>query len=199
MPLRHRDALLERALPGADLLLQGYALVDASVREAVADATSRGRRLACGHGCAVCCHQPIPLTPLEFLLMRAQARFRLGAEQRVRLEHAQPDARPPGHRPCPFLLDNACTVYAVRPIACRRYLVLDVPCAPDEDCTASRPGDLLIPARAALDAALALTLPWYAAHWQEVRLPRPPAADDSHAVRAWFRAITVTAQHLAWG
>ena len=106
---RHRDPALERALPGAALMLEACALVDASV----------------------------------------------GA--------------------------------AVRPLACRRYLVLDRPCAPGEMCTESRPADMLIPARKALHAALAMTFPWYDARWQALGLPEPPEAEPgSEAARPGF-------------
>ena len=61
---RHRDALLEKSLPGAALALDACALVDLSAAEALARARQAGRIPACGEGCAVCCRQPIPLTPL---------------------------------------------------------------------------------------------------------------------------------------
>ncbi|MDE5880007.1 MAG: YkgJ family cysteine cluster protein [Desulfovibrio sp.] len=194
---------MERALPGAALMLEACALVDASVEQAVAAAREAGRALACGPGCDVCCRQPIPVTPLEFLVMRAQLRFRVAPAERELLEarlRAQLAEEPePLRRPCPFLLTGGCSVYAVRPLACRRYLVLDRPCAPGEVCTQSRPGDMLIPARGALHAALALTFPWYASHWQGLGLTRPPdASPESHAAQAWLRSVTVPVQRLAW-
>lgn len=200
---RHRDPALERALPGAALLLEAQALVDTSVAEAVAAARDAGRRLACGPGCDTCCRQPIPVTPLEFLLLRAHVRFRLEGATRARLEaqqKAQTTMCPePLRRPCPFLLDGACAAYAVRPLACRRYLVLDRPCAPGEVCTESRPGDMLVPARQALTRALALTFPWYAGHWQELGLQKPPAAPpESAAAQAWLASVTVPLQALPW-
>lgn len=201
--VRHRDALVERALPGAGLLLAGCAGVDASVAEAVAAARMAGRALACGPGCDTCCRQPIPVTPLEFLLLRAHMRVRLDAATRARLEaqhEAQLAAEPePLRRPCPFLLDGSCSVYAVRPLACRRYLVLDRACAPGEVCTQTRPEDMLIPARRPLMEALALTFPWYAARWRELGLPEPPAAEPvSEAAQAWLRSVTVPVQNLPW-
>ena len=200
---RHRDPALERALPGAALMLEACALVDASVGAAVAAARGAGRGLACGPGCDICCRQPIPVTPLEFLVIRAQMRFRLAPDIRARLERQHEEqcaAEPePLRRPCPYLLDGACSVYAVRPLACRRYLVLGRPCAPGETCTESRPGDMLIPARKALHAALALTFPWYGARWQELGLPEPPAASpESAAAQAWLASVTVPVQNLPW-
>lgn len=200
---RHHDAALERSLPGASLLLEGCALVDASVAAAMEAAARNGRSLACGPGCDVCCRQPIPVTPLEFLLMRVWLRFRADEDSRARLEARHltrlRDEPSPLRRPCPFLLEGGCTVYPVRPLACRRYLVLDRRCAPGEDCSASRPEDLLVPARHALHAALALTFPWYATRWRSLRLPQPPgAAPESGAAQAWLRAVTVPVQNLFW-
>lgn len=139
---RHRDSLLEKPLPGADLALEACALVDLSVAEALARARQAGRAPACGAGCAACCCQPIPLTPLEALLLTRYAHLRLRPEERATLarNHAAALALPPLRRNCPLLLDGRCAAYVVRPLACRRYLVLDRPCAPGEDAASSRPG-----------------------------------------------------------
>lgn len=200
---RYHDAVLERSLPGASLLLEACAVVDASVAAAVEAAAQNGRRLACGPGCDVCCRQPIPVTPLEFLCMRAWLHLHVTADSRAGLEaHLLTRIREepsPLRRPCPFLLDGGCAVYPVRPLACRRYLALDRRCAPGEDCATDRSEDLLIPARLALRAALALTFPWYAARWRGLRLPRPPrAAPASDAAQAWLRSVTVPVQNLSW-
>ena len=135
---RYRDALLEKALPGAALALDACALVDLGAAEALARARQAGRIPVCGEGCAVCCRQPIPLTPLEALLLIHFLRLRLGPEKRAALARnivaAQP--LPVVRRTCPLLLDDHCAAYAVRPLACRRYLVLDRACAPSEDAAA---------------------------------------------------------------
>ena len=125
---RHRDSLLEKSLPGADLALEACALVDLSVAEALARARQAGRAPACGAGCAACCCQPIPLTPLEALLLTRYAHLRLRPEERAPLarNHAAALALPPLRRNCPLLLDGRCAAYVVRPLACRRYLVLDL-------------------------------------------------------------------------
>lgn len=206
MPPRIRnrqDAPLERSLPGAGLLLEACAMVDASVEAAVEAAARAGRSVACGPGCDVCCRQPIPVTPLEFLLMRAWLQLRAAADSRARLEAqllTQIREEPsPLRRPCPFLLDGGCAVYPVRPLACRRYLALGRRCAPGEDCATDRPEDLLVPARPALRAALAFTFPWYAARWRLLGLPRPPAgAPESETAQAWLRSVTVPVQSLSW-
>ena len=120
---RHRDSLLEKSLPGADLALDACALVDLSVAEALARARRAGRAPACEPGCAACCCQPIPLTPLEALLLTRFVHLRLGSEERAALarNHAAALPLPPLRRNCPLLLDGRCTAYVVRPAAAIWY------------------------------------------------------------------------------
>ncbi len=62
---------------------------------------------------------------------------------------------------CPFLRDGCCTVYPVRPFACRRFLVFRVRCAYGEDPTLTRPHDVFRPSPQKLFETLCLTLPVY--------------------------------------
>ena len=64
---RYYNRRFERALPGMDLLLDAFAVVDCGMAQAIAH---RGQKPACGAGCYHCCTQPIPLTPLEILGLR---------------------------------------------------------------------------------------------------------------------------------
>jgi len=48
---------------------------------------------------------------------------------------------------CPFLLQSRCSVYPVRPLACRILHVFGAPCKPDEIPVESRPDDIWIPSR----------------------------------------------------
>ncbi len=103
---------------------------------------------ACHKGCATCCTQSVTMTTLEGQGIRAYlaAQGRIAelagpaflpslAERSIRLttngfvaahlrgegveEPAEWDLRP-----CPFLADNACTIYAVRPFGCRLFASL---------------------------------------------------------------------------
>ena len=64
---RYHNRRFERALPGMDLLLDAFAVVDCGVAQAIAH---RGQTPACGPNCYQCCIQPIPSTPLEILGLR---------------------------------------------------------------------------------------------------------------------------------
>lgn len=134
-----------------------------SVADALAQAEKQGRRAACGRGCCDCCRHDVPATPLELAGLRWHVREEMRGEtaaalrERVRNKISEP--RPA----CAFLLGGSCAVYAVRPVACRRYMVLGDPCAEGEDVLAFRPHAALAPSRDMLNAAYAETLPYYAA------------------------------------
>jgi Fe-S-cluster containining protein len=92
--------------------------------------------LACKAGCDHCCHQPVGLTPPEALAIAAHLRQTLAREQLVEVaarlaqraretrglssaERFSPD------QPCPFLERGKCSIYEVRPLACRGMNSLD--------------------------------------------------------------------------
>ncbi len=133
-----------------------------------------GRGAACRKGCHGCCHQPVPVTPPEILGLRLYARELMPPAVRSAL--ASRAAAADSGFSCRFLLAGACGAYPVRPIACRRYIVLGRPCAEGEDASVTRPGDMLRPSRPALNQALALTLPLYAAENPPGPMPGPEAA-----------------------
>lgn len=191
---RHRDRALESLLPAAGLVLDACALVDLSVAEALDAQRKAGRSPACRAGCAACCRQPIPVTPLESLVIEVWLQIHMPAARRRLLARqlAASARQAPQLRDCPFLAENVCGIYPLRPLACRRYLVLGRACAPGEDPTRLRPADLLRPDRAMLAAALLRTLPWYK-DW-----PRYPAPITEDAARIFFRSVTTVLQALPW-
>ena len=197
---RYRNRRFERALPGMDLLLDAFAVVDCGVAQAVA---RRGQIPACGAGCYHCCTQPIPLTPLEILglrlfvwpeLMPAQAAC-LPPEVRQFLAvgfAAFTGGSASLGATCPFLYEGRCAVYPVRPMACRRYIVYETPCAKGEDPTTTRPHQVLQPSQDFLQAALRHTLPWY---HERYPLPAKPTAAEA---QAFFRSVTTILQAVPW-
>jgi len=96
--------------------------------------------VACKAGCDHCCHQPVGLTPPEALAIAAHLREKLTTEELVtvaaRFAQRARDTRglssaqrfSPDH-PCPFLNRGQCSIYEVRPLACRGMNSLD-----SEDC-----------------------------------------------------------------
>ena len=63
--------------------------------------------------------------------------------------------------PCPFLVDGACAVYPMRPLACREYIVFNQPCRLGERPEQTRPLDVLPLARTAQLQAFTVLLPFY--------------------------------------
>jgi Fe-S-cluster containining protein len=102
--------------------------VDALVAHWMTHDDSGDARPACARGCSHCCHQRVEVTaPEVFLLARAlRAQPDAGRDARIAetaasLEGLDGRAYHLRQVPCALLgADGACTVYASRPIACRR-------------------------------------------------------------------------------
>jgi Fe-S-cluster containining protein len=122
----------------------------------------RGLAVRCEPGCAHCCnHMPAGISGTELLFLyhgmhrtgQFSRLFRRCLEARELLaetalcQHREAIGEPPGgplrdrllhsyaeiRQPCPFLRDNRCQVYGVRPLACRMHFSLSPPgwCRPD--------------------------------------------------------------------
>lgn len=193
---RYHNRRLERALPGMDLLLDAFAVVDCGVAQAIAH---RGQTPACGPNCCQCCIQPIPATPLEILGLRIFMQLELAQAYESEVRQAlvagfakfRGDAQNWGAA-CPFLHEGRCAVYPVRPMACRRFIVFEAPCAKGEDPTTTRPHQVLQPGQDFLQAALRHTLPWY---HERYPLPAKPTAAEA---QAFFRSVTTILQAVPW-
>ncbi len=142
-------------------LLDCYAIADTGVAVAIRNAEKKEKkRLACAKDCDVCCHQPdIPLYPHELEGLRWYVVEKMDVATRsIVLQQCA------GHGkgfPCPFLVEHACAVHPVRPVACRQYNVFTTPCAPGEDPYFTRRGDVLAPISDYTDRAFAAVLCFY--------------------------------------
>lgn len=158
-------------------LLRMHALVDAGVETAVrAEERRRRARRACRRGCSVCCRSQsdIPVFEIELVGLTWYCVEKLAGEARAAVRDAL-DRRAPGDRRCPFLVDEACAVHPVRPIACRLFTVFGSPCAEDEDPFHSRRDDLLAAPAGLLARAYRVMLPFHGVtepHDQETWLSR---------------------------
>jgi Fe-S-cluster containining protein len=141
-PDRLRFSDDEKRQPWLPLLLEVQHLTNQGVAAAI---KADGRKLACGRGCASCCrtHVDIPVYPLEVMGIAWYSEEKLAGELRQRvqqqlLRHRNLDA-------CPFLVDAACAIHPLRPMACRQFNVFNTVCAVGEDAFHSRRGDVLQP------------------------------------------------------
>lgn len=155
----------ERQITWLGPLLDAYALMDAAMAASSHAAARRaGKPVACGKGCGDCCIQPIPVTPPEVLGLAWFADVMLQGEARAAVATALAGLREAGHDPvrgpgCPFFVQGVCTVYPLRPLACREYVVLGKPCDLGEDAAFTRPEDMVRLPVAAQRGAFALMLP----------------------------------------
>ncbi|EKP0311158.1 YkgJ family cysteine cluster protein [Aeromonas veronii] len=69
----------------------------------------------CKKGCSHCCHIPVSVSELEVEYIEKSLKIK-------RKEFSAYDKTQ--EKPCPFLKDNGCSIYNVRPFVCRRHVVL---------------------------------------------------------------------------
>lgn len=160
-PQRLRYPEAEHRISGLSALLDAYHVTDQGVHEAIRREHAQGRQLACAKGCSSCCHThaDIPVYPLELVGI-----YWFATEQLDGAEHAalqQRLAAHPADDGCPFLLEGACAIHPLRPMACRNFNVFTRPCAPGEDAFHSRRGDVLTPIRRYQEEAFFLLLPFH--------------------------------------
>ena len=96
-----------------------------------------GLEIDCREGCAWCCHQAVLVSIQEVLLISRYLSEEMADEQQqVAYRNAREKEAVTGAmsareflhylHPCPFLKDQSCLIYPVRPMACRCYLSSDV-------------------------------------------------------------------------
>lgn len=84
-----------------------------------------GVQVACRKGCAFCCRTFVAVTAPEALFA-----MRGGMRERVTAANALTGGKSYEQRadtsvPCPMLVDNACSIYAARPLVCRAGASVD--------------------------------------------------------------------------
>jgi len=150
---RVRDAASH--LPWLTALIEACSILDRGVAQAVSGSR---RTPACGPGCHACCSQRIPISTIEAQGVRWYALSHLRGDTALAVGQALLAQR---QEPCPFLVDGVCTVYPLRPLACREYIVFGAPCQPGERPDQTRPHDVLPLPRIAQLQAFTVLLPFY--------------------------------------
>ncbi len=144
-----------------NLLFKAYQLMDQGVTDGIRLMEKKGYKLACGKGCASCCvtHRSIPVYPIELVGITWFAVEKITAPLRTLLISAL-QANQKGD-PCVFLLDNACSIHLMRPLACRQFNVFNKVCDKGEDAYYTRREDVLTPLKKYVDSAFLATMPFY--------------------------------------
>lgn len=124
-------------------LLDAYHIIDAGIEVELESQTKRtGRKIACHKGCFACCFNPsvkindIELRGLSWFLSEEMDDDTFSTVYNQLENHLESSA-------CPFLASGNCSVYPVRPIACRIAYVFDNQCTIDEDVYKTRPDDMI--------------------------------------------------------
>lgn len=122
-----------------ELAQSSHELTDRAIRQ-VHSACRDGHRVACRSGCTYCCTFPVAASAPEILAIATFVRERFDEERQAALgvrveanisatEGLEMSQRDRVRMDCPFLEAGHCSVYEVRPIACRGYASYSV-----EDC-----------------------------------------------------------------
>lgn len=153
----------EKKFPWLPLLLDAYWISDKGVYSRLKKEKKLGRKLACKKGCSSCCraHTDIPVYPIELTGIFWYMAEKIDGEARRMITENLAKKQNAGGPPCPFLIEGACAIHAVRPMACRHFNVLDTACAPGEDPFFTRRNDIASPSEEYTHKAFAATLPFY--------------------------------------
>ncbi|MBL8176440.1 MAG: YkgJ family cysteine cluster protein [Bryobacterales bacterium] len=174
-PVRVTVTVPNAAVHPVQILPAAATLTDAIVSAMQERATREGNSISCRAGCAACCRQIVPLSTWEArhianhiaaipepkrtsVVSRFQAAVQAMSDASLTEPFLNPDARAGRsiHElglaylalgiPCPLLENEACSIYAIRPMACREHLVT----SPAEHCAnpaSGRAHSLPMPAR----------------------------------------------------
>lgn len=144
------------------MLLDAYAIVDNGVAVAISDEENRRNvKLACKKGCDNCCrtHKDVPVYPLELVGIYWFSIEKITHPVRDILKK-QLSSHFKGE-PCPFMINGSCSIYLLRPVACRQFNVFSKPCEKDEDPYYTRRDDVLTPIQDYTNRAFSVMLPFY--------------------------------------
>jgi Fe-S-cluster containining protein len=160
----------EKSRSWLKLLLDGYHILDKGVARAIEKEQKKGRKLACSKGCSHCCstHTDIPIYPLEIVGISWYVTEKMeGAERDVLKKQL---ARFEKNKPCPFLIDGACSIHPMRPMACRQFNVFGKSCDDGEDPFHTRREDVMDPVKKHVDQAFFIMLPYYGVEKESERI-----------------------------
>ena len=125
------------------------------------EVNKKGRNFACTKGCSTCCktHITIPVYPLELMGIYWYSIDIVQGEKREALYQNLKEFN--SESGCPFLIDGACGIHPMRPLACRYFNVFGKACEEGEDPFFSRRKDVLTPDEKQKNKVLSSMLPYH--------------------------------------
>lgn len=173
----------EKRLPWLPMLLDAYYILDKGVAVAIESEKNRGRELACSKGCTICCIalKDIPVYPLELMGISWHAAEKMSGLERETLKERLKQHKK--NDPCPFLIGSACSIYTMRPMACRQFNVFGEPCAEGEDPYYTRIEDVLPPVKRYVDQAFFIMLPFHGVEKESDRVKAVESGDMNKTVK----------------
>jgi len=148
--------------PWLAIILTAHHIVDTGITiELGEEEAKRQAKTACQRGCSNCCalFPDIPVSPLEILGISWFVMEQLAGD--VRKEVSERITRLWQIGECPFLISSVCSVYPMRPLACRMFFVFGSPCRPGENVARTRPDDAWWHSKAVTRPAAMAMLPYY--------------------------------------
>lgn len=133
----------EDSYPWLKDLLDAFHIADAGVKvEIDSQIQKTGRTVACGKGCSACClNASVKINQLELMGLSWYVTEEMENDKfKIVIKQLKDHMN---RTECPFLVDESCSVYPVRPLPCRITHVFDVKCEPDEDVYKTRPDDMI--------------------------------------------------------
>lgn len=122
------------------MLLDAYKIADDGTAKCL---KASGKGSPCSKGCYACCLNPsVPINPIEiagiswYCAEKITGQLRKKLKQKL-LKHNDDSLE------CLFLIEGSCSIYPLRPLACRQFYVFGEKCKPFEDILKTRPQDIL--------------------------------------------------------
>lgn len=171
--------------PELIILLDTYAISDSMTRDYLKTVSS----VMCKKGCSNCCKNPtVPFTQPELMGISWYLSEKLPNALRARVKdrlttHATTNE-------CPFLIDDDCSIYEVRPLICRQFYVKNATCGVDEHILSTRPDDIIAPIESIATASLLRLLDYW---------PYRSNAEKEHAFKTGvMQELTVYMHEYDW-
>jgi len=152
----------ERKYKWLPMLLDAYYINDIGTqKELKYEIKIRKQKMACKKGCHICCLKPdVPICELEINGISWYVSEKVeNPEIRKMLNKQLSESNI--HVECPFLVQKSCSIYPVRPLACREFYVFGKPCKFEEDPFIYRPNDIWSSSRKVARKSALKILPFY--------------------------------------